>query len=108
MKEVEYFSFMMPPTIWCKRPHPSSFKMTIEEAAERYPGVPPIPSSRESRWGGGEPIPADAPYQRRSRSKPPAEEQLQAWLVSRIGEQSEEVQAEKGPAARYGAGVQDL
>lgn len=100
MKEVEYFNFLVPPTIWCKRPHPSSYKMTIEEAAERYPGSPPIPSSREVRMIGGEPITAAAPYQG-SRPKTPGEEQLSAWLVSRIGEHSEEIQLRPdAPAAR--------
>lgn len=101
MEEVEYFNFLVPPTIWCKRPHPSSHKMTIEEAAERYPGAPPILSSREVRMYGGEPIRADAPYSRASRHKTPGEEQLSAWLVSRIGERSEEIQpGPDAPAAR--------
>ena len=48
-KEEEYFTFMMPPSIWSKKPSPSRFKMTIEYAAERYPGSTPILSSREVR-----------------------------------------------------------
>lgn len=49
MKEVEYFTFMVPPTIWRKKPHPSSFKLTLEEAAERHPGATPILNTREVR-----------------------------------------------------------
>ena len=49
MKEVEYFTFMLPPDIWRKTPRPSSFKLTIEEAAKRHPGATPIPTSREVR-----------------------------------------------------------
>ena len=68
MKEVEVFDFMMPPSIWRKKPHRSSFKMTLEDAAERYPEATPIMSSREVRKIGGEPITADAPYARRGPS----------------------------------------
>ena len=96
MKEVEVFDFMMPPSIWRKKPHRSSFKMTLEDAAERYPEATPIMSSREIRKIGGEPITADAPYQRRSRSKTPGEVALQDWLVSRIGEKSEDTAAPGG------------
>jgi hypothetical protein len=49
MKDVEFFTFMLPPDIWRKRPHPSSHKMTREQAAERHPGAEPIQSSREVR-----------------------------------------------------------
>lgn len=49
MKDVEYFTFMMPPSIWRKKPHPSSFKMSIEEAAQRSPEATPIMSTREVR-----------------------------------------------------------
>lgn len=47
MREVEYFTFMLPPDIWRKKGGPSSYKMSIEEAAQRYPGAQPILSSRE-------------------------------------------------------------
>jgi hypothetical protein len=49
MKNVEFFTFMLPADIWRKKPHPSSFKMTIERTAEHYPGAEPILSSREVR-----------------------------------------------------------
>ena len=68
MKEVEFFTFMMPPSIWCKKPHPSSFKMTLEDGAKRYPDAKPILSSKEIRLAGGEGITADAPYARRGPS----------------------------------------
>jgi hypothetical protein len=62
MKEVEYFNFMLPPNNWRKKPGPSTFKMTIEDAARRYPGAQPILSSREVRRGSESLIPSDAPY----------------------------------------------
>lgn len=49
MKEVEYFTFMVPPTIWRKKPYPSSFKLTVNEAAKRHPGATPILNTREVR-----------------------------------------------------------
>jgi len=97
VKEVEFFAFMMPPSIWCKKPHPSSYKMTIEDAAKRFPGAEPILSSREVRLGGDGVIRADAPYQRGSRTKTADEERLSEWLVSRIGEKSKSVRPEPDP-----------
>lgn len=47
MKEVEYFTFMLPPDIWRKKGGPSSYKMTMNQAAKRYPGATPIISTRE-------------------------------------------------------------
>lgn len=47
MKEVEQFTFMLPPDIWRKKGGPSRWKMTIEDAARRYPGATPILSTRE-------------------------------------------------------------
>lgn len=35
MKEVEYFNWIMPPDVWRKKPYPSRWKMTIEEATAR-------------------------------------------------------------------------
>ena len=49
MKDVEFFNFMMPPWGASKKPHASRWKMTIEEAAKRHPGCPPILSTREVR-----------------------------------------------------------
>lgn len=49
MKEVEHFTFMLPPDIWRKKEGPSTFKMAIEEAASRHPGATPIRSTREIR-----------------------------------------------------------
>jgi hypothetical protein len=49
MKEVEYFTFMLPPDIWRKKPHPSAFKMDMAYAARVYPGSTPILNTREVR-----------------------------------------------------------
>jgi hypothetical protein len=49
MKDVEHFTFMLPPDIWRKKPHPSSFKMDMEYAARVYPGSTPILDTREVR-----------------------------------------------------------
>lgn len=49
MKDVEYFYFMLPPSIWKKKPHRSSFKMDAEYAAKAYPGATPILDTREVR-----------------------------------------------------------
>ncbi|QRF60269.1 hypothetical protein [Variovorax paradoxus] len=92
MKDVEYFTFMMPPSIWKKKPHPSSFKMSIEQAAQRCPEATPIMSTREVRS-----LPETAEEMQRNqikhngRAKTPEEEKLQAWLVSRIGMKSEKL-----------------
>lgn len=48
MKDVEYFFWMLPPDAWRKKPHPSRWKMSREEAAKR--GLTePVLSSREVR-----------------------------------------------------------
>jgi hypothetical protein len=47
MKEVEHFIFMLPPDIWRKKGGKSTYKLSIEEAAKRYPGATPILSTRE-------------------------------------------------------------
>ena len=49
MREVEYFLWTLPPDAWRKKPHPSKFKMTREEAQKRHPGATPILESREVR-----------------------------------------------------------
>jgi hypothetical protein len=49
MRKVEFFNFMLPPSAWSKKPYPSRFKMTIEDAAKRHPGAPPILSTRQVR-----------------------------------------------------------
>lgn len=67
MEEQEYFFFMLPPNPWRKKPGPSTFKMTREDAARRYPGAEPILSSREVRQGTTGLIKADAPYARRGK-----------------------------------------
>jgi hypothetical protein len=84
MPDDEYFFFTLPPNNWRKKPGPSTFKMTIEDAAKRYPGAEPILSSREVRLGG-DPITADSPYCKRLRPKTPEEEAYHLWLISRIG-----------------------
>ena len=62
MEEAEFYSFMLPPDPWRKKPSPSTFKMTMAEAAKRYPGAQPILSSREVRKGDAALTPADSPY----------------------------------------------
>ena len=62
MPDTEYYFFTLPPDAWRKKPGPSTFKMTREEAAERYPGAEPILSSREVRTGDSSLIPAGSPY----------------------------------------------
>jgi hypothetical protein len=97
MKEVEYFAFMLPPDIWRKKGGPSTWKMTIEDAAERYPGAQPIMSTREVRFSGESQITADSPYQRRA-SRTPEEEAYAARLVSGIGAKSRQLDDESDPA----------
>lgn len=47
MKAVEFYTFMLPPSPWSKKPYPSRWKMTIEQAAARHPGATPILASKE-------------------------------------------------------------
>lgn len=49
--DTEHFYFILPPNIWRKKPSRSTYKMTREEAAKRYPGAEPILESREVRKG---------------------------------------------------------
>jgi hypothetical protein len=49
MKEVEFFTWNLPPDIWRKKGGPSSFKMSREDALKKHPGATPILSSREVR-----------------------------------------------------------
>ncbi len=49
MKQVEFFLWMLPPDPWRKKPSPSRWKMSREDAAAKYPGATPILSSREVR-----------------------------------------------------------
>lgn len=49
MREVEIFTWNLPPDIWRKKGGPSSFKMSREEAERKHPGATPILSSREVR-----------------------------------------------------------
>lgn len=64
MKEVEYFNWMLPPDAWKKKPHPSTWKMTREDAAAR--GLTePVLSSREVRMKGETPE-EEAELQRRN------------------------------------------
>ena len=62
MKEVEFFNWQLPPDIWRKKGGKSSYKMTREEAARRYPGAEPILSSREVR-----PVPETEEEARKAR-----------------------------------------
>ena len=54
MPQTEHYHFILPPSAWKKKPHRSTFQMTIKEAAERYPGAQPILSTRTVREGGVE------------------------------------------------------
>jgi hypothetical protein len=49
MKDVEYFTFIVPPDIWRKKASPYPHKMSMEDAERRFPGATPILSSREVR-----------------------------------------------------------
>lgn len=50
MKEVEYFNFWMPPKTKRSKPWLTRYKMTMEEAKERFgPDVQPEPMTREVR-----------------------------------------------------------
>lgn len=49
MKDVEFFTFMLPPDIWRKKGGRSSFKMSREQAEKQHPGATPILSTREVR-----------------------------------------------------------
>ena len=61
--ETEFFTFMLPPDAWRRKPSPSTYKMTREDAAARYPGAEPILSSREVRKvGDSGVIPAGSRY----------------------------------------------
>lgn len=99
MKEVEHFTFMMPPSIWKKKPHPSSFKMTMEHAAKSHPGAVPILSSREVRRLPETPeemMRLTIPHKGRPRT--PEEEAYSARLVSGIGAKSRQLDGESDPA----------
>lgn len=70
MKQVEFFFWWLPPDAWSKKPRRSSWKMTREEAAKRYPGAEPDLSSREVRECPETPqeiarVSAEAPYSRK-------------------------------------------
>lgn len=49
MKQVEFYTWMLPPDAWRKKPSPSSYKMSRETAESRYPGATPILSTLEVR-----------------------------------------------------------
>lgn len=49
MKQVEIFTWNLPPDIWRKRGGRSSVKMSREEAERKHQGATPILSSREVR-----------------------------------------------------------
>ena len=49
MKSTEFFTFILPPSVWSKRPYRSTWKMTMADAAKRYPGAEPDLLSREVR-----------------------------------------------------------
>lgn len=49
MRKVEFFNFLLPPDAWRKKPSPSRWKMTMQDAAKKHPGATPILSSREVR-----------------------------------------------------------
>jgi hypothetical protein len=49
VKQVEFFRFWLPPNAWNKKPYLSTYRMTVEEAAQRFPGAKPDPLTREVR-----------------------------------------------------------
>jgi len=49
VKQVEFFRFWLPPNARSKKPHLPTYRMTVEDAAERFPGAKPDPMSREVR-----------------------------------------------------------
>jgi hypothetical protein len=49
MKATEYFTFVLPPDVWSRKPRLSSFKLTVDEAADRHPGATPLLDTREVR-----------------------------------------------------------
>ncbi|AMM23151.1 hypothetical protein [Variovorax sp. PAMC 28711] len=49
MPTDDFYTFTLPPNAWSKKPYPSTFKMTMDEAARRFPGAQPIQGSREVR-----------------------------------------------------------
>lgn len=51
MPTTEHYFFMLPPSAWRKKPHKSTFQMTMAKAAERYPGAVPILSTKTVRNG---------------------------------------------------------
>lgn len=92
MKDVEYFTFMLPPDIWRRKPRQSDRKMTLEDGPRYYPGATPIMSTREVRS-----LPETREemernqIQHKGRAKTPGEERLQDWLTARIGMKSEKL-----------------
>jgi hypothetical protein len=85
-----HYYFVMPPSIWGKKPYTSRHRMTIAYAAQHHPDAKPILDSREVRSAVGA-VTADSPYQRSSSVKTPAAEVHHAWLVSRIGRKNESI-----------------
>lgn len=63
MKEVEYFTWILPPSVWNKKPYPSRWKMTAEEATG-YGAISRVDGSREVRLQGETPE-EEAELQRR-------------------------------------------
>ena len=49
MKQVEFFNWNLPPDAWNKKPHLSGWKMSREDAQQRYPGATPDQWTREVR-----------------------------------------------------------
>jgi hypothetical protein len=86
MDDEGYYFFMMPPSMWSKKPHRSRHRMTIAHAAKYYPGATPILSTREVRTNLG-----DTSQIAMSHNKTPEMEAYHAWLVSRIGAKSEAI-----------------
>lgn len=89
MENEEYFNFMLPPSMWSKKPYQSRFRMTLAYAAEHHPLATPILSTREVRSPTGS-ITADSAYQRSSGTKTAQVQAHHDWLVSRIGSKGED------------------
>lgn len=85
MDDHAQYNFMMPPSIWSKKPSKSRYKMTIAYAAKHHPEATPILSTREvySKLGSiASPV----------RPKTPREEAHHEWLISRIGAKSDPIE----------------
>ncbi len=66
MKKVDFYTWMLPPDPWRRKPSPSTYKMDRETAEKRYPGATPILTTLEVRncpeTAENQPVKAGQPY----------------------------------------------